>query len=48
MSYGDFSLLLGFGGVPHLSGGSGGISTWDVHMLILIHFCSLLCLMFLL
>ena len=36
------------GSVPHLLGVLGGISTWDVHMLILVHFCSSLCLTFLL
>ena len=39
---------VGVWGVPHLLGMLGGISTWDVHMLILVHFCSSLCLTFLL
>ena len=38
---GIFPSVEGFGGVtPSI----GGISTWDVHMLILVHFCSALCL----
>ena len=40
MSYGDFSLLLGFGGCSPSIGDAGGIGTWDVHMLILVHFCN--------
>ena len=49
MSCGHFSLQLGGLGVFPISGGSGGhISTCDVHMLILVHFCSALCLTFLL
>ena len=48
MSYGDFSLIWGFGGVPPSLGGFGGISTWHVNMLILVQFCSSLCLMFVL
>ena len=43
-----FPLCWGFGGVPPYVGGFGGISTWDIHMLILVQFCSLICLIFLL
>ena len=54
--FGDINMLCGhfpfywgvWGVFPHQLGGFGGISTWDVHMLILVHFCSALCLMFLL
>ena len=49
MSYGDFPLMfVAWGGVPPSDGGFGSISTWDAHMLILVHSCSSLCLMFLL
>ena len=44
----NISLMLGVWGVPPSVGGFGGISTWSVHMLILVHSCSSLCLMFLL
>ena len=44
-----FSLLLrGLGLFPPSVGGFGGISIWDVHMLIHVYFCSALCLTFLL
>ena len=47
MLCGHFPSVEGFGGVLLISwGGLGGISTWGVHMLILVHFCSALCLMF--
>ena len=36
------------GVLPHLLGVFGGISTWAIHMLILVHFCSSLYLTFLL
>ena len=45
---GIFPLCWGLGVFPHLLGDLGGISTWDVHMLILVHSCSLLYLRFLL
>ena len=46
---GNISLMLEFwGSVPPSVWGFGGISTWGVHMLILVHSCSSLCLMFLL
>ena len=48
MSWGYFPYVGSLGDVPPSVGGSGGISTWDVHMLILVYFCSSLCLMFLL
>ena len=41
---GIFPLCLGLGVFPHLLEVYGGISIWDVHMLILVHFCSLICL----
>ena len=45
--HGDFSLILGvWWGVPPSFQGFWGTSTWDVHMLILVHFGSSLCLMF--
>ena len=45
--WGFFPFVWGLGCSP-ICWGFGGISTWDVHMLILLHFCSSLCLMFLL
>ena len=36
--WGFFPYVWGLGGVPPSVGGSGGISTWDVHMLIPVHF----------
>ena len=46
--WGFFPSVRGLGGVPHLLGVLGGISTWDTHVLILVHFYSLFCLTFLL
>ena len=43
-----FLYVRGLRGVPICWGFWWGISTWHVHMLIRVHFCSLLCLMFLL
>ena len=43
MSTWEFSLLLRFGRCSPSIRGTGSISTWDVHMLILVHFCSSLC-----
>ena len=48
MSCGHFSLLLGVWGSPISWGFWGHISTYVVHMLILVHFFSALCLTFLL
>ena len=45
---GNISLMLGVWGVPPSVGGFGGINTWGVHMVILVHSCSSLCLTFLL
>ena len=46
--WGFFPSVRGLEGVLPSVGGSGGISTWGAHVLILVHFCSSLCLMFLL
>ena len=43
---GNISLMLGSWGIPLSVGHFGGISTWGVHVLILVHSCSSLCLMF--
>ena len=41
MSYGEYFPYVGtLGGVPLCAWGFGGISTWGVHMLILVHSCS--------
>ena len=48
MSYGEFPFCLGLVGYSPSIGSAGGISTCDVHILILVHFCSSLCLTFLL
>ena len=46
--WGIFPLYWGFEGCSPCCWGFGGISTWGVHMLILVHSCSSLCLTFLL
>ena len=45
--WGFFPSVGGLGQCFPVVGGSGGISTWDAHVLILVHFCSSLCLTFL-
>ena len=48
MFYGEYFPYVGDLGVFPIYWGFGGISTWGVHMLILVHFCSSLCFTFLL
>ena len=45
--WGFFPYVGGLEGCSPISWGFRGISTWHVHMLILVHFCNLLCLIFL-